>query len=56
MIVVMFVLQCSKLLADNSVLPFYPSKFVLVTDILDNFGKSSCVTHSVSYIISLICP
>ena len=33
-------IQCSKLLADSSsVMQFYPSKFVLVTDILDNFGK-----------------
>lgn len=33
------VIQCSKLLADTSVLAFYPSQFVLITDILDNFGK-----------------
>ncbi|ESO85799.1 hypothetical protein LOTGIDRAFT_195736 [Lottia gigantea] len=32
-------IQCSKLLADTSVIPFYPSKFVLITDILDTFGK-----------------
>jgi hypothetical protein len=32
-------IQCSKLLADNSVIHFYPSKFVLITDILDNFGN-----------------
>ncbi|XP_064600257.1 VPS35 endosomal protein-sorting factor-like [Liolophura sinensis] len=32
-------IQCSKLLADTSVLQFYPSKFVLVTDILDTFGR-----------------
>ena len=32
-------LQCSKLLADVNVIQFYPSKFVLVTDILDTFGK-----------------
>lgn len=32
-------IQCAKLLADTSVMQFYPSQFVLVTDILDNFGK-----------------
>lgn len=32
-------IQCSKLLADTSPLQFYPSKFVLVTDILDIFGR-----------------
>jgi hypothetical protein len=33
-------IQCSKLLSDaSSVMQFYPSKFVLVTDILDLFGK-----------------
>jgi hypothetical protein len=33
-------IQCSKLLTDaSSVIQFYPSKFVLVTDILDIFGK-----------------
>ncbi|ENN72973.1 hypothetical protein YQE_10404, partial [Dendroctonus ponderosae] len=32
-------IQCAKMLADSDVLPFYPSKFVLVTDILDCFGK-----------------
>jgi hypothetical protein len=33
-------IQCSKLLSDaTSVMQFYPSKFVLVTDILDLFGK-----------------
>ncbi|XP_039446125.1 VPS35 endosomal protein sorting factor-like [Culex pipiens pallens] len=32
-------IQCSKLLADTSVIQFYPSKFVLITDILENFGK-----------------
>ncbi|XP_011208196.2 VPS35 endosomal protein sorting factor-like isoform X3 [Bactrocera dorsalis] len=33
------VIQCSKMLADTSVLSFYPSQFVLITDILDMFGK-----------------
>ncbi|CAG2109601.1 unnamed protein product [Medioppia subpectinata] len=32
-------IQCSKLLADTSVIQFYPSKYVLITDILDNFGS-----------------
>lgn len=33
-------IQCSKLLTDpTSVMQFYPSKFVLITDILDIFGK-----------------
>lgn len=32
-------MKCSKLLADTSVIQFYPSKFVLITDILDTFGK-----------------
>lgn len=31
-------IQCSKLLADINVIQFYPSKFVLITDILDTFG------------------
>ena len=31
--------QCSKLLIDTKVIQFYPSKFVLITDILDNFGQ-----------------
>ena len=35
----LFIFQCSKLLADISVIQFYPSKFVLVTDILDTFGR-----------------
>jgi hypothetical protein len=34
-----FLYQCSKLLADVSVIQFYPSKFVLITDILDAFGR-----------------
>ncbi|XP_059547957.1 VPS35 endosomal protein-sorting factor-like isoform X2 [Myotis daubentonii] len=35
------VIQCSKLLSDISVIQFYPSKFVLITDILDTFDKFS---------------
>lgn len=34
-----FPLQCSKLLSDTTVIQFYPSKFVLITDILDTFGE-----------------
>ncbi|KAF7704892.1 hypothetical protein HF521_020178 [Silurus meridionalis] len=33
------VIQCSKLLSDTSVILFYPSKFVLITNILDTFGR-----------------
>lgn len=33
------VIQCAKLLADTKVIQFYPSKFVLITDILDSFGR-----------------
>lgn len=32
-------IQCSKLLSDTSAMQFYPSKFVLITDILDTFGN-----------------
>lgn len=32
-------IQCAKMLADTSVLQFYPSQYVLITDILDVFGK-----------------
>lgn len=32
-------IQCAKLLVGTDVLPFYPSKFVLITDILDIFGN-----------------
>lgn len=30
--------QCTKILSYTSPLQFYPSKFVLVTDLLDLFG------------------
>ncbi|XP_037767693.1 VPS35 endosomal protein-sorting factor-like isoform X2 [Chelonia mydas] len=33
------VIQCSKLLSDTTVIQFYPSKFVLITDILDTFDN-----------------
>uniref|UniRef100_A0A493SVS0 VPS35 endosomal protein-sorting factor-like n=1 Tax=Anas platyrhynchos platyrhynchos TaxID=8840 RepID=A0A493SVS0_ANAPP len=49
------VIQCSKLLSDTTVIQFYPSKFVLITDILDTFGKlvyerilSMCMDNRVS--------
>ncbi|XP_046425183.1 VPS35 endosomal protein-sorting factor-like [Neodiprion virginianus] len=32
-------IQCAKLLGDTAAMAFYPSKFVLITDILDIFGK-----------------
>lgn len=32
-------IQCSKLLGDTTVLRFYPSQFVLITDVLDMFGR-----------------
>uniref|UniRef100_H2ZDV4 VPS35 endosomal protein-sorting factor-like n=1 Tax=Ciona savignyi TaxID=51511 RepID=H2ZDV4_CIOSA len=32
-------IQCAKLLGDTSVMQFYPSKFILVTDLLDTFGS-----------------
>ncbi|CAF0894482.1 unnamed protein product [Rotaria sordida] len=32
-------IQCGKLLADMNVMEFYPSKFCLITDVLDTFGK-----------------
>nr|SVE75004.1 EOG090X02HV [Daphnia dolichocephala] len=32
------VIQCSKLLLETHPFAFYPSKFALITDILDNFG------------------
>uniref|UniRef100_A0A3B3ZX31 VPS35 endosomal protein-sorting factor-like n=1 Tax=Periophthalmus magnuspinnatus TaxID=409849 RepID=A0A3B3ZX31_9GOBI len=40
------VIQCAKLLSDTSVIQFYPSKFVLITDIMDTFGESTCLTFS----------
>ena len=33
------IFQCAKLLANTDVIQFYPSKFVLITEILDTFGK-----------------
>ncbi|CAM4969975.1 unnamed protein product [Rotaria socialis] len=33
------VIQSCKLLADMNVMEFYPSKFCLITDVLDTFGK-----------------
>ncbi|CAF3518945.1 unnamed protein product [Adineta steineri] len=33
------VIQCCKLLADMNVMEFYPSKFCLITDVIDTFGK-----------------
>lgn len=46
-------IQCAKLLADISVIQFFPSKFVLITDMLDNFGnlvykRISCKAESKS--------
>jgi len=32
-----YVIQCLKTLSDTSVIEFYPSKFILVTDLLDSF-------------------
>ncbi len=32
-------IQCSKLLSDSATPQFYPSMFVLVTEILDTFGR-----------------
>eukprot|EP01098_Paradermamoeba_levis_P012450 TRINITY_DN5453_c0_g4_i1.p1 TRINITY_DN5453_c0_g4~~TRINITY_DN5453_c0_g4_i1.p1 ORF type:complete len:468 (+),score=133.32 TRINITY_DN5453_c0_g4_i1:104-1507(+) len=32
-------IQCAKVLSDTQVIKFYPSKFVLVTEILDSFGN-----------------
>lgn len=34
-----YFLQCTKILSYTSPLQFYPSKFVLVTDLLDLFGE-----------------
>lgn len=52
------VFQCAKLLSDTSVIQFYPSKFVLITDILDTFGEQlSLVGSSVTrgLLISALC-
>jgi hypothetical protein len=32
------VIRCAKVLGDTSVIQFYPSKFVLISEILDSFG------------------
>lgn len=32
-------IRCAKVLGDTSVIQFYPSKFVLVSEILDAFGN-----------------
>jgi len=32
-------IQCAKLLNDTSVMQFYPSKFVIIADVLDSFGS-----------------
>jgi len=32
-------IQCAKVLSDTSVIKFYPSKWVLITEILDTFGR-----------------
>lgn len=32
-------IQCSKFLSDTTVIKFYPSKFILITEILDTFGR-----------------
>uniref|UniRef100_A0A6Q2YDJ5 VPS35 endosomal protein-sorting factor-like n=1 Tax=Esox lucius TaxID=8010 RepID=A0A6Q2YDJ5_ESOLU len=40
------VIQCSKLLSDTDVIQFYPSKFVLITDILDTFGTGCVVSFT----------
>ena len=46
--------QCAKLLADVSVIQFYPSKFVLVTDILDTFGEFVISRNSLSSVAGMI--
>eukprot|EP01087_Luapelamoeba_hula_P008608 TRINITY_DN2164_c0_g1_i2.p1 TRINITY_DN2164_c0_g1~~TRINITY_DN2164_c0_g1_i2.p1 ORF type:complete len:988 (-),score=189.50 TRINITY_DN2164_c0_g1_i2:79-3021(-) len=32
-------IQCAKVLSDTAVIKFYPSKWVMITEILDTFGK-----------------
>uniref|UniRef100_A0A8C3XU67 VPS35 endosomal protein-sorting factor-like n=1 Tax=Chelydra serpentina TaxID=8475 RepID=A0A8C3XU67_CHESE len=48
------VIQCSKLLSDTTVIQFYPSKFVLITDILDTFGKYLQWTYDGSIFINFL--
>uniref|UniRef100_A0A8C4Q800 VPS35 endosomal protein-sorting factor-like n=1 Tax=Eptatretus burgeri TaxID=7764 RepID=A0A8C4Q800_EPTBU len=45
------VIQCSKLLSDMSVIQFYPSKFVLVTDNLDTFGTNYLPSELTCFIL-----
>ena len=47
-------LQCAKLLADVSVIQFYPSKFVLVTDILDTFGEFVISRNSLNSVAEMM--
>ncbi len=45
-------LQACKLLVDMNVLEFYPSKFCLITDLLDTFGKISKMSITLNVKIS----
>ena len=47
-----FCSKCAKLLVDIDVIHFYPSKFVLITDILDNFGECCAMARTMCNIIS----